>query len=100
MYSDQNQSDVNNRSLNYSNEKQTHEDFETKSESNFDDNSNNMHSDYEGVSQNSERLLNGYNTMKKIMFMLHDYASLTYNWVLNKINHQIENLKLNKILLI
>jgi len=42
------------------------------------------------VSENKERIINGYKAMKKILYMLHDYASLTFNWIINKINYRME----------
>jgi len=42
------------------------------------------------VSENKERIINGYNAMKKILYMLHDYASSTFNWIISKINYRME----------
>jgi len=42
------------------------------------------------VSENKERIINGYKAMKKILYMLHDYASSTFNWIINKINYRME----------
>lgn len=40
--------------------------------------------------ENEERIINGYKAMKKILYMLHDYASSTFNWIINKINYRME----------
>jgi len=40
--------------------------------------------------EDEERIINGYKAMKKILYMLHDYASSTFNWIINKINYRIE----------
>ncbi|XP_008187910.1 myb-like protein X isoform X2 [Acyrthosiphon pisum] len=42
------------------------------------------------VLENKERIINGYEALKKILYMLHDYASSTFNWIINKINYRIE----------
>lgn len=42
------------------------------------------------VSENKERIVNGYTALKKILYMLHDYVSLTFNWIINKINYRME----------
>jgi len=44
----------------------------------------------QNVSTNNERIINGYTTIKKILYMLQDYASSTFNWIINKINYRIE----------
>ncbi|KAE9535601.1 hypothetical protein AGLY_007502 [Aphis glycines] len=51
------------------------------------------------VSENKERILNGYTALKKILYMLHDYASLTFNWIINKINYRMEHNEIKKTLL-
>lgn len=43
-----------------------------------------------------EKILNGYTTIKNILYMLHDYASSTFNWIINKINNQMEKIELNQ----
>jgi len=42
------------------------------------------------VLENKERIINGYKAMKKILYMLHDYASSTFDWIINKINYQMK----------
>ncbi|XP_022181731.1 probable ATP-dependent RNA helicase ddx20 isoform X2 [Myzus persicae] len=42
------------------------------------------------VTENKERIINGYKAMKKILYMLHDYASSTFNWIINKIDYRME----------
>lgn len=42
------------------------------------------------VSENKERIINGYKAMKKILYMLHDYASSTFNWIMSKIDYRME----------
>jgi hypothetical protein len=46
----------------------------------------------QNVSENNDRLVNGYRALKKILYMLHDYASLTFDWIINKINYRMEQL--------
>lgn len=40
--------------------------------------------------KDKESIINGYNMMKRILYALHDYGSLVFNWIINKINYQIE----------
>lgn len=43
-----------------------------------------------------EKILNGYKTIKNILYMIHDYISSTFNWIINKINNQMEKIELNQ----
>lgn len=56
-----------------------------KQEGNIDDQFNNQ-----STLENKENIINGYNAMKRILYMLHDYASLAFNWIINKINYRME----------
>lgn len=40
--------------------------------------------------ENNERIIYGYNAIKKILYMLHDYASSIFNLIINKLNYRLE----------
>jgi len=46
--------------------------------------------------KDGEKILNGYKTIKNILYMLHDYVSSTFNWIINKINNQMEKIEINQ----
>lgn len=49
-------------------------------------------------SKNKERIINGYEAIKKILYMLHDYASSTFNWIINKINYRMDQVSSQNII--
>ncbi|XP_026804060.1 MATH and LRR domain-containing protein PFE0570w-like isoform X1 [Rhopalosiphum maidis] len=61
--------------------------YTDKQEENIGNQFNNQY-----VSENNEKIVNGYRALKKILYMLHDYASLTFDWIINKINYRMEQL--------
>lgn len=50
------------------------------------------------VSENNERIIYGYNAIKKILYMLHDYASSIFNLIINKINYRMEQFSSSNII--
>lgn len=50
------------------------------------------------VSENSERIIYGYNAIKKILYMLHNYTSSIFNFIINKINYRMEQVSSRNII--
>lgn len=63
----------------------------------FKGNQNTQFSDDNGSqTQTPDNILVGYKLIKKILYMLQDYTSLSFNWIMNKVNKQMEQVELNQ----
>lgn len=75
-------------STNTNEDNPTYDDTQISTDKKVDNIEDQLNNQY--VSENKERIVNGYTALKKILYMLHDYASLTFNWIINKINDRME----------
>lgn len=63
----------------------------------FKNNQNTQFSDDSGShTQKADNILVGYKLIKKVLYMLQDYTSLSFNWIMNKVNKQMEQVELNQ----
>lgn len=56
---------------------------------NFDYNFSNKQDEHETWAENQENI-NRYKIIKKLLYVLHDYVSFAFDWLINKINYKME----------
>lgn len=63
----------------------------------FKENTNTQFSDVSGSkTQQNDNILVGYQILKKILYMLQEYTSLSFNWLMDRVNKQMEQVALNQ----
>lgn len=63
----------------------------------FKENQNTQFSDDSGSkTQKNDNILVGYQILKKLLYTLQEYASLSFNWLMDRVNKLMEQVALNQ----